>query len=98
MQRRSVTRINGGGSGGGEYHSDIEGDPCPPLPLPPQLQDQSTSTGSNTHGNTAQTWTLPQHNSIVNSTLRTHCTSPVSSHSAGPEVFMDELLNEVEKA
>ena len=25
-------------------------------------------------------------------------TSPVSSHSAGPEEFMDELLNEVEKS
>jgi len=35
MQRRSMTGINGGGSGGGEYHLDIEGDPHPPLP--PQL-------------------------------------------------------------
>ena len=40
---------------------------------------------------------LPQHDGIIDSTLRAHHASPVSSHSAGPDEFMDELLNEVEK-
>ncbi len=93
--QRSMTRINSGGSGGGEYHSDIEGDPHPPLP--PQPQDRLTSTASNLCGNMPQTQTLPQHDGIVNSTLRSHHASLASSHSAGPEEFMDGLLNEVEK-